>query len=888
MTQSRLPAQNLFTRALKNSLMLALPVLLVACGSGTETVQNPFLGGGNETRDYSGDPPANQQVKDFMDTLWTGLRAENRCGRCHDSDGGQVAFVDDTDVNAAYNVAINYVNLSDPVTSQLVTKVRDEGHNCWEDFNSVCGDTIENMISAWAGTEDNTTARVIQLTAPVIKEPGNSRNYPTLAGDNSPNSFTETVYPLLTQHCAACHYEEGITQQQNPFFANPNDAASSYEAAKSKINIDIPDQSRFVSRLLEGHNCWNSCGTQDPVSGFITPGSDARAMLDAITAFADGLTPVQINISLVTSKALTLLDGIIASGGNRHEADAIALYEFKTGTGLTAFDTSGVEPAMNLTLSSNVSWLGAYGLDFSGGKAQADTTSSKKLHDLIQSTGEYSIEAWTIPANVDQEDRSIIGYDVGAMQKNFALSQTLYNYNFSNRSNLSDSRGEAFLSSEDAGEILQSSLQHVVTTYSTINGRKIYVNGELLDVTDPVTGSSAISNWDPSYAFVLGQNANNEQSWQGKLRMVVIHNEALTDAQVLQNFEVGVGQKYFLLFAIGDEIGIADSYIRFEVSQFDSFSYLFEDPTFINLDANWVPTAIHVRNMRLGINGKEAIAGQSYANMDATVDSSYTAAEGQNLSTRGAIIALEKGPDADEFFLTFEYLEGATISQNTFDDPIPPAPADAPDAAAVSEIGVRTFDEINESIARMTGIPITNPAVTALFQQYRQQLPTVEKIDAFLSSHQMAIAQLALTSCSERVEADAVFATGSADRVLFTDFDFTQSAEVAFNDPAELDNAIDPLITAVLSSNLNSQPDAGEIKNLLGASSPQTLTWNTGSINYDSLISEMTRCPAPTDPHFNDEFPCNVTTDINTVVRTTQIVKAICAATVGSAAMLIQ
>jgi len=90
----------------------------------------------------------------------------------------------------------------------------------------------------------------------------------------------------------------------------------------------------------------------------------------------------------------------------------------------------------------------------------------------------------------------------------------------------------------------------------------------------------------------------------------------------------------------------------------------------------------------------------------------------------------------------------------------------------------------------MTGIPVTNTAVNSVFQQYRQQLPAVENIDAFLSSHQMAIAQLALTSCSERVDFDSDL---NNTPVMFTSFDFTQSAEVAFNETTEKNNAINPI-----------------------------------------------------------------------------------------------
>ena len=914
MTTIRIAPSSTFLAMMKNGLILSFPFLLAACGGGTDTVQNPFVNSGGGSTAYSGPAPRDNDVREFMNTVWVGLKSEIKCGQCHDSDGNasDYDFVNELDVNVAYDMVNdrNLVNLTDPAASRLVTKVRNEAHGCWQGvgFENVCAETIENMITNWAGDFDNTTARAIQLEAPAIKDIQNSKNYPANATDNEPESFELTIYPLLTQHCVACHYEEGASQQQQPFFANPDDVDSAYEAAKTKINIDTPANSRFVDRLLDGHQCWTGPTPTECAA-------DALTMQNAITTFAGGISPVEINTDLVTSKALILLaDGIIASGGNRHEADTIALYEFKAGAGNKAFDTSGVGEAMDLTWSSGVSWLGAYGLDFSGGKAQATISSSSKLFDLIQISNEYSIEAWVIPDNVTQEDASIIGYDVGPNQKNFALTQTLYNYNFSNRNDQSDAKGDAFISSEDAGEILQSSLQHVVVTYSNVDGRQIFVNGELLSdgngpIDDPIPGSTSIANWDPTFAFVLGQNANNGQTWQGKIRMVAIHNGALTAAQVLQNFEVGVGQKYFMLFSVSEKLAgtipgclpdpdTHNCFIKFEVSQFDNFSYLFKEPTFINMDDTWLPGGFTIKNMRIGINGKEAVAGQTFANMEATIDSRYTSAEGQLLSQQGAVIALEKGPSDDIFFLTFEMLD----TSNTFNyvDITPTPPTPGADAAPVSEIGVRTFDEINGAIARMTGIPVTNTAVSGVYQAYRQQLPSVETIDAFLSSHQMAIAQLALTSCSERVEIDAALPTGTGNgRTMFIDFNFGQAANVAFDSPTEKSNAIDPVLTAVLQSGLSTQPDQTDVANLLGSDTQPTLSWTGnggGSDTYDSLITEMTRCPAPGDPHYKEDpsnpgqalFPCNENTDINTVPRTAEIVKAICAAAVGSAAMLIQ
>ena len=850
-----------FTHTLKTALISTLLLAgLAACEGTTEITQNPFSGNGQGQNE--GPPAATEDARRFEINVWNNLKAENRCGQCHTSGSDQAQepyFMERSDVNIAYSNAVPLVNLQDPAESRLVTKVA-EGHNCWLDVPSACADSIESMISNWAGSDNTTTARAIKLTPPAIKEPGESKNFPASASDNGANSFENTIYPLVTEYCSACHYEDGATQQQSPFFANPVDVESAYQAVRPKINIDLPADSRLVQRLLEQHNCWDDCT------------ANAAEMQAAIEAFANAITPDAVDPALVHSKSLNLLsDGIVASGGNRHEANVFANWEFKTGQGNIAYDTSGIEPAMHLTLSGSVDWMSSYGLDFKGGKAQASTAASKKLHDFINASGEYAIEAWVVPANVTQEDAHILGYGEGANNRNFALSQTLYNYDFANRTDQSDAKGEPALSTPDAREALQANLQHVVVNYDPVNGRSIYVNGELITNNDPNTMATRIADWSDGYVFSLGSNAANGQNWMGQIRMVALHNRVLTEEQITQNFEVGVGQKYYLLFWVGQFLGESESdpksFIRMEVSQFDNYSYLFLKPTFINLDPNWTPGDFTIKNMRIAVNGKEAVAGQSFGNMEVTINGNdYSPAEGQMLSDHGAVIALEKGPESDEFFLTFEVLANQTYART---DPVPTPPTPPADADPVPDLGVRTFAEINATIARMTGIPVTNPALQSVFDQYRRQLPTIEDLNAYLSSHQMAVAQLALTACSERVDADKALPLGDSGR-LFVNVDFNQPAGSAFDNPAEIDAVVDPVLDAVLLAGVDTQPDRNELKGLLGGSGNQTLTTGNGSYTYTSLISSM------------------VASGANTTDRTAQIVKAVCAAAVGSAAMLIQ
>ena len=141
------------------------------------------------------------------------------------------------------------------------------------------------------------------------------------------------------------------------------------------------------------------------------------------------------------------------------------------------------------------------------------------------------------------------------------------------------------MSTADADEVLQATLQHVVVTYEPVEGRKIYVNGNL--VTDPQDANnqagSVLNNWNDSYAFVLGNEVSGNQQWQGAIRLVAVHARALSAQSVQTNYDAGVGQKYFLLFSISHLVNTPQSYIVFEVSQYDNYSYLFTAPYYLSL-----------------------------------------------------------------------------------------------------------------------------------------------------------------------------------------------------------------------------------------------------------------------------------------------------------------
>jgi hypothetical protein len=471
-------------------------------------------------------------------------------------------------------------------------------------------------------------------------------------------------------------------------------------------------------------------------------------MLAAIQAFANMVPVMPVDPSLVVSQSLALAQGTVASGASRFDTNVIAKYEFETGSGLVAYDTSGVDPSADLTLSGSFTWAGGWGVSMGagGGKAQASTSASRKIHDLIEATGEYTVEAWVAPALVAADKSYMVSYSGGDTVRNFTLGQTNQSYDFLMRSSGSDLNGMPQLQTSPASMVLQASLQHVVLTYDPVNGRQIIVNGMSTGVADPQKGGT-ISNWDDTFALVLGNDVSGNRPWQGLIKFVAIHNRALTVAQALQNYNAGVGQRFYLLFNVAAVTGVSKGYVMFTASQYDNSSYLFTSPTFISLDPAAKPDGIVVKGIRIGINGTIPTVGQAYIPLNTTVTAAKYTAQGELLSSIGTVIAIQSGPLTDQFFLSFDQL-GSKTHVTTDPVPIPIVPADPPPSAAV---GVRTFAQINSSLSKLTGVPTTNAAVMQTYMTVQQQLPSVATLESFSAANQVGVAQLAIQYCNAAV-----------------------------------------------------------------------------------------------------------------------------------------
>ncbi|HXB18427.1 MAG TPA: LamG domain-containing protein [Steroidobacteraceae bacterium] len=744
-------------RALAVAAAAATLAVLAACSSsgGAPTTVNQQTTTVT-TQQYTGPPAQNADIQAFQVNLWQNIIPSNRCGGCHHQGGQSPMFARSDDVNQAYQAALPLVNLTNPSQSTLVLKVGG-GHNCWVADPSACAATMLQWIQNWLGAGATSSTSVV-LTAPPVQAAGGGKQFPADPTVGNP-SYQASVYPLLTRFCSGCHNPSSASPQQ-PYFADPNNIDAAYVAAQPKINLAQPNQSRFYERLAnEFHHCWPTASSNGAPD---CPGS-AAAMLAQITAFANGIPITPIDPTLVVSNAVSLTQGTIASSGSRFQGSMIAQYMFETGQGSTAYDTSGVTPEADLTLSGNVSWVGGWGLSFAmGSSAQASTSASAKFANMIQGSGEYSIEAWVAPADVAQTNAWIVSYSGSNTTRNVTLGQATEQYEGFTRSSVTDTNGMPALVTTTANGAAQAALQHVVLTYDPVNGQKIYVNGIFTGDADPSKGGS-FANWDSSFALVLGNETSGQRQWQGVIKMVTMYNTALTQAQITQNFNAGVGQKYYLLFGVSSLTGVNQSYIMFTASQYDNYSYLFYQPTFISLDPNaTIPANLTVAGLRIGVNGLLAPAGQSFAKLQTAIGgASYNPSTGQQLSPLGTVIPVSLGPANDLFFLSFDQLGSST---HTFVDPpgIPTPPV--PDNTPVPDYGIATYERINNTLSRLTGVATTDQVVQTLYLSAQQAMPATPLISAFVSSEQTAISGLANAYCGELMASaslrDAFFGTG--------------------------------------------------------------------------------------------------------------------------------
>src|SRR5271156_2736943 len=224
-------------------LALAASFALGACsGASSPTTATPGAGVSSAAANaYTGPAAATADVQAFQVSFWSNVRAQNRCGQCHNSTSpAQMPnFARSDNVNLAYVQANTVVNLANPSQSLVVIKVTG-GHNCWLPDNNACGQILTTWITNWANATGAASATTVQLVAPPVQTVGQSLNFPASYTD-----YENTVYTLTSKYCVRCHSTTADPSvEQQPYHADPN-LLIAYPAAIPKI--DFTGCSPFVA-----------------------------------------------------------------------------------------------------------------------------------------------------------------------------------------------------------------------------------------------------------------------------------------------------------------------------------------------------------------------------------------------------------------------------------------------------------------------------------------------------------------------------------------------------------------------------------------------------------------------------------------------------------------
>ncbi|MEZ5378230.1 MAG: LamG-like jellyroll fold domain-containing protein [Acidimicrobiales bacterium] len=231
----------------------------------------------------------------------------------------------------------------------------------------------------------------------------------------------------------------------------------------------------------------------------------------------------------------TVYDGTPPAGPTR-VTGSIAEYLFAGGTGTTVADVSGVTPAINLTIANpaNTTWSST-GLSINTATKLETSGAATRINNAITATGELTLEAWIDPANLTQNGPArIMTLSSGAYLRNTTLGQQYGEINMRTRASNTTNNGIPMFQTSNTP--LSTDLIHVVATHDASGNEVIYADGQVQATT---SGVGTITNWDSNYKLLIANETSNDRAWLGEICLAAIYDEALSAAEVAQNYSAG-------------------------------------------------------------------------------------------------------------------------------------------------------------------------------------------------------------------------------------------------------------------------------------------------------------------------------------------------------------
>jgi hypothetical protein len=244
--------------------------------------------------------------------------------------------------------------------------------------------------------------------------------------------------------------------------------------------------------------------------------------------------------------------------GPRKEAGLLALYTFAETNGqILGRSTSGSAPALNVPAEARVQreWRALTIVQPSNSNDKLPVISSaagvSSIIERLVTTQALSIEVWiqptqrTIKVNTERP-ASIITISEDGSARNITLGQIEDGYEVWMRTGKDDTNGKKQRLSAVGAVVVKDQAPartHLVYTVDlSTNGDKaarLYINGAAgSNNTKSINGD--LKSWDTTYKLALGNELTGDRLWPGTFYLVAIYDHALSDSDVMNNYEAGL------------------------------------------------------------------------------------------------------------------------------------------------------------------------------------------------------------------------------------------------------------------------------------------------------------------------------------------------------------
>ena len=192
------------------------------------------------------------------------------------------------------------------------------------------------------------------------------------------------------------------------------------------------------------------------------------------------------------------------------------------------------------------------GLWFVNDSVVQSRAAPEALYRRLTAVPELGIEVWAATASLDQAGPArLVSSSGGIRHRNFTIGQERGVLIVRLRTTETTLNGTPPVA-RVPGVFDDTELHHIVFTYDSDRAR-VWVDGKA-QASAPSPGGT-FADWVFSYPLLLGNERDGKRPWHGQLAALVIHDRALTAAEVKERFLAGPGA--------ADEVGDAVAWYTF-------------------------------------------------------------------------------------------------------------------------------------------------------------------------------------------------------------------------------------------------------------------------------------------------------------------------------------